>query len=60
MRGGVPPLSLRALERRLNAALAQDVNARAQRSASAVYSRLWQLASLVLVRRIAHVRAAGG
>ena len=56
VRGPVPGLSIRALGRQATLAPVRTTSARPRRSASAVKSRPWQLASLVLINRLAHVR----
>ena len=60
VRGPVPGLSIRALGRQATLAPVRTTSARPRRSASAVKSRLGQLASLVLIEPSAHVRAVGG
>ena len=56
VRGPVLGLSIRALRRQATLAPVRTTSARPRRSASAVKSRPWQLASLVLINRLAHVR----
>ena len=68
LRGGCTPGNSRRVAARDKSRLGQlaaarahrEASARPRRSASAVTSRLWQLASLVLIERLTHVRGGGG